>query len=86
MTKRTKVDHMKLSQDATNEIWSVILRAKHRTPGEKKRAIEREIRATLEHALGLPCTVSGTETGFNGLGEPCAKIAPNPYSNAGVAR
>jgi len=54
-----KVDYMKLSQDATNEIWAVTLNRKYRTPGAKKRAIEKEVRGALETALGVPSTTDG---------------------------
>lgn len=50
---------LKLSQDTTNELWMVTLRRDYNTPGEKKRAIEREIRAALEYALGYKDTTSG---------------------------
>lgn len=81
----SRVNYMKLSQDATNEIWSVILRGDYEKPAARKRAIEREIRATLEAALGLPSTVDGNESGFNIYGEPCPKVKPNPYTT-GAAR
>lgn len=49
----------RLSQDATNELWSVTLRREYKTPGEKKRAIERVIRGAIETATGSPSTTSG---------------------------
>lgn len=42
---------MKLSQDTTNELWSVTLCREYETPGAKKRAIELNIRAAIEAAL-----------------------------------
>lgn len=78
----SKQEYFKLSQDTTNEIWSVILRNDYLTPADKKRRIEYEIRAAIERALNVECTVSGTEDGVNPYGgEVGAKIEPNPYAN-----
>lgn len=77
------IDYMKLSQDTTNEIWSVILRRQYDTPGDKKRAIERQIRSALETALKLKSTVDGWEDGMQPItGRPTAQILPNPHELA----
>jgi hypothetical protein len=72
------MDYLQLSQDATNEIWSVILRQNFPSPGAKKRAIEREIRCAIETALGIPSTVDGYESGTDPLYE---EPAPRPVQN-----
>lgn len=74
-------DYMKLSQDATNELWSVVLRRDYETPGAKKRAVERVIRGAIESALGVPSTVDGHEEGIDPLwGQPSPTPKPNPYA------
>jgi hypothetical protein len=73
----------KLSQDATNELWSVVLRREYPNPGARKRAIEHCIRAAVETAANLPSTVDGYEDGCNPLfHEPSPKIVPNPYAGS----
>lgn len=77
----------KLSQDATNELWSVTLRRQYETPGEKKRAVERVIRGALEAALDAPCTVSGHEAEVDvppifGYVTDVPRVTPNPYEDA----
>lgn len=75
-------DYMKLSQDAANEIWSVILRREYKTPGARKRAIEREIRSALEKALCLPSTTEGFEDGLCAMElNPTSIPKPNPYAS-----
>jgi len=74
------VDYMKLSQNTTNEIWSVILKTPYSTPGAMKRAIEQEIRGAIETVLGLPSTVDGHEDGMDPLyGELSDTPLSNPY-------
>lgn len=81
MINNYKNDYMKISQDTTNEIWSVTLRRNYDTPADKKRAIEYEIRSALEKVLNVPSTLDGTESGLNFYGEDCKKILDNPYRN-----
>ena len=72
----------KLAQDTTNELWAVTLRREYATPGEKKRAIEREVRAALENLAGIPSTVDGFPDGVDPiLGEDAPRPLPNPYAN-----
>lgn len=82
VTKTPPFSLMKLSQDTTNEIWSITLRREYETPGARKRAIERNIRAALETALGLPSTIDGHEDGVTPIGEATDHIPkPNPYED-----
>lgn len=50
MRKRFSDEQLdKLAQDVTNELWAVTLRRTYATPGEKKRAIKREILQQLHY-------------------------------------
>ncbi len=83
MNKRTRV--FKLSQDATNEIWSVTMQRNYRTPGDKKRAIELVIRSALEELAGLKSTCDGYEDGVDPVfGKTTTRPQRNPFAGGTV--
>lgn len=81
-----KAKLLKLSQNATNEIWSSIMRGTFPTPGAKKRAIEHAIRGAMEELTNLPSTVDGSESGYNYMNGKCSKILPNPNGDKAAIR